>query len=153
MRAHLAECECCARYDTVVRRGLLVLRNLPTIEPSPDFFDRLSGKLHQLQRADARAAVYRGPGVGSFLAVAAGMLAAGFLAATTLDWTTPTPARDLRLAPVVAMRPAPPPPPVVSSDFVASASAGLPLWPAAMMAEQAPVHFADAELELVSWGK
>ncbi|HEY9450259.1 MAG TPA: zf-HC2 domain-containing protein [Gemmatimonadaceae bacterium] len=145
MQAHVAECQNCARYDTVVRRGLLVLRNLPTIEPAPDFLDRLNTRLGQLDRADARAAVYRGPGLGSFLAAAASMVVAGFLAATLLDWTGPV--RDLRLAPVITTRPAPMPSPLADFDFVASASAGLPVWPAAMMAEQAPVHFANVELQ------
>jgi hypothetical protein len=73
------------------------------------------------------------------------MLAAGFLAAALLDWTGP--AQDIRFAPVVAMRPAAPPtPPALDFDFVASASAGLPVWSAAMMAEQAPVHFATMEM-------
>jgi hypothetical protein len=143
MQLHLAECRSCDRYDTVVRRGLLVLRNLTPIEAGPDFFDRLQSRLHQLDQADARAAVYRGPGFGSFIAVATTMLAAGFLAAALLDWTGPV--QEIRFAPVVAMRPAVPPSPPVDFDFVASASAGLPLWSAAVMAEQAPVHFANLE--------
>lgn len=144
MQAHIAECKCCDRYDTVVRRGLLVLKNLSTVEAAPDFLDRLNAKLYQLDRADARASVYCGPGFGSFIAVAASMLAAGFLAATLLDWTGPV--HELRFAPVVAMRPAVTPTPLIDFDFVASASAGLPVWSAAMMAEQAPVHFASVEM-------
>jgi len=31
-------------------------------------------------------------------------------------------------------------------SFVASASAGLPVWPAAMLVDQAPVRFASEEL-------
>jgi hypothetical protein len=144
MQLHLVECRGCERYDSVVRRGLLMLRNLTPIETRPDFLDRLNAKLYQLDQADARAAVYRGPGFGSFIAVATGMLAAGFLAAALLDWTGPV--RDLRFAPVVAMRPVAPPAPLIDFDFVASASAGLPVWSAAVMAEQAPVHFADMEM-------
>ena len=144
MRVHIAECKHCDRYDTVVRRGLLVLRNLSSIEAAPDFLDRLNAKLHQLDRADARAAVYRGPGFGSFIAAAASMVAAGFLAATLLDWTGPV--RELRFPPVVTMRPAVTPAPLIDFDFVASASAGLPVWSAAMMAEQAPMHFANVEM-------
>lgn len=145
MQLHLAECRSCDRYDTVIRRGLLAFRNLTPIETAPDFLDRLQAKLQQLEQADARAAIYRGPGLGSFIAVATSMLAAGFLAAALLDWTGP--AQDIRFAPVVAMRPAAPPiAPPLDFDFVASASAGLPLWSAAMMAEQAPVHFATMEM-------
>lgn len=152
VQVHLAECAQCARYDTTIRRGLLVLRNLPTVEPSADFFGRLNQKLYQVQKADARAESYRGPGVGSFIATAAGVLIVGFLAAMVLDVTQP--ARDLRLAPVVAMRPAPSPAvasPDVNSALVASASVGLPVWPAAIMAEQAQVHFAASEMGAESW--
>ncbi|HEX6535776.1 MAG TPA: zf-HC2 domain-containing protein [Gemmatimonadaceae bacterium] len=156
MQLHLASCEACARQDTAMRRGLLVLRNLPAIEPSADFLDRLHDKLRQIERADARAAMYRGPGVGSFMAIAAGVVLVGFLATSLLN--SAVPARDLTLAPVVAMQPPTPPaslvaPPVMSSGFVASASAGLPVWPAAMMADQAPLHFANAEMQLASWSR
>lgn len=153
MREHLATCERCARYNTAVRRGLLVVRNLPTIEPSADFTSRLNARLSRVKEADARAALYRGPSIGSFLVVAAGVVGCGFLAATFINWSWTGPTRELRLEPVVAMRPAVPPPPSVTSDFMASASAGLPVWPAAMMAEQAPAHFVNAELEMVSLGR
>jgi predicted anti-sigma-YlaC factor YlaD len=152
MQEHLATCEGCARYNTAVRRGLLVLRNLPAIEPSADFADRLNARLRRAKLADARAARYHGPSIGTFMLAASGVVAAGFLAAAVFGWPWARSTRDLRLEPVVTMRPATPVP-VVSSDFMASASAGLPVWPAAMMAEQAPVHFVDAELELASLGR
>ncbi|HEX5181192.1 MAG TPA: zf-HC2 domain-containing protein [Gemmatimonadaceae bacterium] len=147
MQLHLTECARCSRYDTVMRRGLLVLRNLPAVEPSADFLDRLNKKLVAAREVDARAEVFRGPGVGSFLATAASVVVVGFLAAIVFDVAKP--ARDLRLPPVVAVRPpmAPSAPPAgVNSAFVASASMGLPVWPAAMMAEQAQEHFAAEEL-------
>jgi hypothetical protein len=153
MREHLASCEGCARYNTAVQRGLLVFRNLPTIEPSADFTSRLNARLYEMREADARAALYRGPSVGSFLVMAAGVVVCGFVAATIFSWPWTAPTRELRLAPVVTMRPAIPPAPSVTSDFMASASAGLPVWPAAMMAEQAPAHFVNAELELASLGR
>ena len=39
---HLASCSICARHDLAMRRGLLVLRNLPSVEPSSDFYVRLT---------------------------------------------------------------------------------------------------------------
>ena len=147
MQLHLAECVLCSRYDTAMRRGLLVLRNLPPLQPSADFLDRLNEKLLAAHDADARAEHYRGPGDGSFLATAASVVVVGFLAAIVFDVARP--ARDLRLPPVVAIRPpiAPSTPASgVNSAFVASASMGLPVWPAAMMAEQAQEHFAAEEL-------
>jgi anti-sigma factor RsiW len=142
--SHLASCSTCARHDLAMRRGLLVLRNLPSVEPSSDFYVRLTNTLHQMERADARASRYRGPGVGTFAAAAAGVVGIGFLAAVAFNWTAQ--ARNLALAPVIARMPAIAPYPVTNSSFVASASAGLPIWPAAMMVDQAPVRFASEEL-------
>lgn len=141
---HLDACSICARHDLAMRRGLLMLRNLPSVEPSADFFARLTDSLHRLERADERASRYRGPGVGSFSAAAAGVVGVGFLAAMVFNWTAQ--ARNLALAPVVARAPAVTPFPVSNSTFVASASAGLPIWPAAMLVDQAPVRFASEEL-------
>jgi hypothetical protein len=45
MRAHVNDCGPCGRFDVAVRRGLLVARNLPTIQPSPDFMRRLEARL------------------------------------------------------------------------------------------------------------
>ena len=141
---HLASCRLCARHDLAMRRGLLVLRNLPPVEPSPDFFDRLTTTLHRMERAEERASRYRGPGLGSFAAAAAGVVGIGFLAAVAFNWTSQ--ARNLALAPVIASAPAVAPYPATNSSFVASASAGLPIWPAAMLVDQAPVRFASEEL-------
>lgn len=151
MQRHLSVCERCARHDTAIRHGLLVLRNLPPIEPSPDFATRLNAKLLAAHRDDARAAMYRGPGVGSFMAATAGVIAVGFLAASIFTW--PEPNRELTLAPVVASRPELPPPPLVNPTFVASASSGMPMWPAAVFAEQAPLHFVNEEFQFASWDR
>ena len=142
---HLATCSICARHDLAMRRGLMVLRNLPSVEPSSDFYDRLTNTLHKMERAEAHASRYRGPGLGVFAAAAAGVVGIGFMAAVAFNWTAQ--ARNLALAPVVARSPAIVSPyPVANSSFVASASAGLPMWPAAMLVDQAPVRFASEEL-------
>jgi len=149
MQRHLAECECCSRFDTTVRRGLLMFRNLPRVEPSPDFYGRLTAKLQHLNRVEARAALYRGPGAGSFIAAATGVIAAGFLAVAVFNWDKP--ARDLTLDPVVASAPDITPAPIVNHTFVSTASAGMPVWSAAMLAGQVPVHFMNEEFQLASW--
>jgi anti-sigma factor RsiW len=148
MERHLAECDGCARRDSAIRRGLMIVRNLPPIEPSSDFTSRLHARLRQAQLADQRASLYRGPGLGAFIASAAGVVAVGFLAAGLLSAPTDG---DLRLAPVVAMRPAVPAPPLASQAFIASAAPAMPVLPAALFAEQAPVRFLNADLELASW--
>lgn len=141
---HLITCSACARHDLVMRRGLVALRNLPTVQPSADFYARLTTTIHKLERADQHAARYRGPSLASFAATAAGVVGIGFVAAVVFNWTAQ--ARNLALAPVVARSPAVAPYPSTNSSFVASASAGLPIWPAAMMVDQAPVRFASEEL-------
>jgi hypothetical protein len=135
MQRHLAECASCSHYDTKIRRGLLLARNLPPVEPSTDFMARLDARLREIRAHDAAAAAYRGPGWGSFLATAAGVVVVGVLAASALEMQ---PEPVMSLAPVIASRPALPPQPIVGHTYVLSASAGIPVWTAALLAEQAP---------------
>lgn len=155
MQRHLSECEACARHDTAVRRGLLLFRNMPPIEPSAKFAARLAARLEQarreveLQRRAAASFVgHRGaPGLGGFAAAAAGVVIAGYLATAAIDRMSPP--ETLALAPVVATQPEPrelefvslsPPLPTraeVSPAVVASVATGMPLWPTVMMTSAA----------------
>ena len=45
MQEHLFACPACATRDVWVRRSLLALQVLPSIEPSADFRDRLYKRL------------------------------------------------------------------------------------------------------------
>lgn len=150
MQRHLLECERCAAHDAKVRRALLLFRNLPTIEPSPDFYARLSARIEteKGRRAQATFAA-RGPGIGTFMAVAASLVTVGYLTAASMNWTAPR--GDVALAPVIATEPAVPPPSVESQALVASVSAGMPLWPMVYFAEQAPMRFAQAQFTQTSW--
>lgn len=47
VRAHLAACAACARYDRVLRKGRMLARQLPAPEPSPDFEGRLGQRLRR----------------------------------------------------------------------------------------------------------
>jgi putative zinc finger protein len=149
MQRHLAECEACARRDTLVRRSLLLVRNLPDIQPAPDFAARLHAKLRALGPIDRSPPIQHGPGIGAAAVAAAAVVALGYLSATTLDRAP----RELTLAPVVAMRPEPTPSPISSPAVVATLSTGMPIWQAVILAEQAPMHFANSEFELVSYGR
>jgi hypothetical protein len=150
MQRHLMECEPCARHDTLVRRSLLLFRNLPQIEPSPDFNARLNARLRAMGPIDASPRVQHGPGIRAFAAAAAAVVALGYLSATTLGRGMPG---DLTLPPVVAMRPEPTPSPISSPAVVATLSTGMPIWQAVILAEQVPMHFANTEFELVSYGR
>jgi anti-sigma factor RsiW len=152
MQRHLLECERCARHDAKIRRALLVFRNLPVVEPSSDFYSRLVARIESERAAHARPIVgARGPGIGTFVSVAAGLVTIGYLAASSLNWTAPS--GEVALAPVVATEPAMLPPSVESQALVASVSAGMPVWPMVYFAEQAPVRFAQVQFTQASWGR
>jgi anti-sigma factor RsiW len=148
MQRHLAECERCAAHDTKIRRALLVFRNLPRVEAPTDFYARLSARIESERVAAARPTfAARGPGIGTFMSVAASLVAVGYLAASSMNWTA---RRDVVLAPVVATEPAAPQLSVESQALVASVSAGLPVWPMVYFAEQAPMRFARVQFTQAS---
>jgi len=149
MRRHLQVCTCCARLDTRIRRGLLLARNLPVVQPSPDFLERLNARLREVGPIDRypAAPVYRALSVGTFSAVAAAVITVALLASALLGGDP----RDevLRLPPVVASMPEPEPAPVqvASPVYVASFMTGMPVWPAVMHAGEASLHMANVELQ------
>jgi hypothetical protein len=150
MARHRSFCESCARLDTRVRRALLVAHNLPTIEPSARFGERL-----QLRLAQERAllAATRGAGAahtggqwrplsaGAYTVVAAGILVAAGLAAT---FTSAGREQEMiRLSPVVATLPEVGPSALATPAMVASMPTGMTVWPALYVAQQAPWHLAS----------
>jgi hypothetical protein len=152
MGRHLRLCEPCAALDTRIRRSLLIARNLPTIQPSASFNDRLQIRLAQERAMQARQGTRRsasdavtmrhyGPfSAGAYVALAAGiaLAAAGLMMTVTLSESA-DPA--IRLAPVVASLPEPESASLASPTMVASMPAGMPMWSAVFVAQQAPWHF------------
>ena len=151
MRRHVQLCSRCARLDTRIRRGLLLARNLPMVQPSPDFVERLNARLREVGPIDrygpAAAPTYRGFSVGMFSAVAAAVMTVTLLASALLGRDS----RDeqLRLPPVVASAPEPEPAPaqVASPVYVASFMTGMPVWPAVMHAGETSLHMANVEFQ------
>ena len=154
MQTHLLECERCAHRDTLIRRALLVVRNVPEIRPSAEFTQRLQTRLrtarsepHFADEAGAR------PRLTTFAAVATGLVAAGVLSVTVIQHRAPS--HEIRLAPVVASLPEiqsePYSSPLAPGAMMASASTGIGFWPAVFAAEQAPLHFAASELKLANY--
>jgi hypothetical protein len=150
MARHRSLCDACARLDTRVRRALLVAHNLPPIELSPRFGERLQIRLteERVRMAAARATSdavagrhWRPSSPGSYAAIAAGLLAVAGVAAT-LSGTGREP-EAIRLAPVVAMLPEPEPSMLATPAMVASMPTGMTVWPALYVAQQAPWHFAS----------
>ena len=163
MRTHRAECADCAQHDATIRRALLLFRNMPTIEPSPDFGRRLNARIRATERSLAWShAGMRGPSWTSFAWAASGVLAAGYIIVATFGGAARIRGSDLALAPVVVtahtpsatIDSAPVTParisPMASPAIVASVSMGMPVWPAALLAAQAPRHFATTEFQLAS---
>ena len=143
MHEHLRVCVRCSRHDTAVRRGLMIVRSLPQIEPSADFMARLNSRLEELHAAHGgRGEAARGYQLtsGSFAALAAGLALLGYLALEAVNrFGAPV---ELRLPPVVATAPEEPTSLLTDPAFVAAISAGMPMWPAVLMADQAPQHLA-----------
>jgi hypothetical protein len=150
MARHRSLCDSCARRDTRVRRALLVAHNLPTIELSARFGERLQLRLARERTllAAARASGdaitdsrWRPVSVGGYTAMAAGILAVAGLAATFTNVGREQ--EMIRLAPVVATLPEPEPSTLATPAMVASMPTGMTVWPALYVAQQAPWHFAS----------
>jgi hypothetical protein len=151
MQTHIAECENCAKQDAKVRRALLLFRNLPSIELSADFSQRLEARLrHECEGEELFASTQRNLRRGAIAATLASAVMLGYIA-TTLSHANSS--RDLVMPPVVATLPEPELTPITTSTpaIVTSVSAGLTIWPAAVFAEQAPVRFAHSKLELANY--
>ena len=141
MREHARVCANCARHDTLVRRSLLLVRNLPVIEPSPQFRTRLNARLKSSALLELSDAPVR-PNYRTFAAVAAGVMFVAFLAAEVLIRSS----QPLRMSPVVATLPELESSHVATPTFVATVPTGMSVWPAIMAASQAQMHFVAAEL-------
>jgi hypothetical protein len=148
MQRHIAECRPCANHDALIRRSLLLFRNLPRIEPSPGFSSRLNARLREIKEADAFPAFHQSRTFAAAIAVTS-LLMLGYIGVSLRDVDTP---RDIIFPPVVASIPEPETSPITTPApaLVTSVPAGLPIWTAALYAELAPVHFASANLQLTN---
>ncbi len=144
MQEHLRRCPQCSRHDLVVRRGLILVRSLPTIEPSPDFRARLEARLRMVGTSPPPASPQpMRMSFGGFVVVAAGVAFVAFLAA---DLVRGGAQEAVKLAPVIATRPEIEASSVATPALVATVPTGMSVWPAIMVASQAPMHFVAAEL-------
>jgi len=145
MQMHLLECEKCAKQDAAVRRSLMLFRNLPPIEPSLDFSVRLQQKLELAKAADASATQSSRSRTFAAAIAFTSALMLGYIGVSLRQVDFP---QDIVFPPVVASIPEPVSSPMTSPGpaMVASVPAGLPMWTAALFAEQASVHFASIDL-------
>lgn len=149
MQGHISECDECALLDTRVRRSLMVVRNLTPIEPSADFARRLEVRLRQCRTEQERPIGASFRTVATFGAVASIVMLS--YVAESLRTTGARP-QDIILPPVVAVASAPSRTHARFADtlmtapapaIVASVSAGMPFWPAALLTEQTPLQLAS----------
>jgi hypothetical protein len=66
---HVARCDSCARYHRVMRRGLRLVHEMPELEPSSDFQDRLQHRI--LHVVEERSETRRRGRPGAVLSIAA----------------------------------------------------------------------------------
>lgn len=149
MALHRQLCERCSQLDTRVRRALLVARNLPSIQLSAAFSERLQARL-EAERNSGEMLRYRRdplvePGRSLFSAryavIATGILMSAGVAGT---FALANAHEDvIQMPPVVASVPETDMSPLTTPTMVASVSTGMPMWPAVFVAQQAPWHFAS----------
>src|SRR5688500_17952718 len=101
VQRHIAECEECAKHDAIVRRSLLLFRNLPRIEPSPDFSERLNIRIRELKNAEAAPVFHHSRVFAATIAVSSALML-GYIGGSLRDVDT---SRDIVLPPVVASIP------------------------------------------------
>ena len=148
MREHVVACARCARRDAEVRRALFLLKNLPTVQVSEGFQDKLRARI--TAEGPAYQARKSTPAISMRWAAAALLL---FAIGGVASWPESQTEVITRLPAVYASQPlntfgygtddesAP--------AYVASMSTGIPMWPALMLAEEGPLRFAG--MQSVSW--
>jgi len=159
MRAHLGRCPSCARQDTAVRRSLMLVHNLPSIEPSPEFMARLNARLTEIgpapRYAPRSSLFFTMPAIGTFAAVAAGIGVVAVLSVRVTHFDAPKQIASAPIAAPVDTLPdltfaniaSPEITPLANAAYVAAVPTGIPIWPAVLMAGETPVRFASTELQ------
>jgi hypothetical protein len=154
MQSHLAQCSGCASHDALIRRSLVLARNLAPIAPSADFQARLQQRLRELP-ADSLLASDGVAGDHGFLIPARGWqpsrfalaaVAASMVVMTSVAYYRAEPAREAarQLAASQPLLPDPIPmsgPSPLPDQFVSAVISGNPVLPAALVATQAPIEF------------
>ncbi len=158
---HILSCNACAALDTLVRRSLMIARSMPSIEPSEAFQARLRVRLAACRDEPnvddsssvgrlLRTTIFQSARLRSPRALAA--VAAGAVIGT-LVWRglASNAAPLLSMQPVIATQPAlSSPNSYISPALLQAMATGNPVWPAAVIIDDAPTHFVTADFSLVS---
>jgi hypothetical protein len=144
MREHMRACPDCTRHDTQIRRSLMLVRSLPTIEPSADFRARLDARIRAVKMEPAVSVPKPMRfSLRAFASIAAGVAFVTYLASDVMRRAEP---EEITMAPVVAMLPESEPMHEAGPAMVAAVPTGMSVWPAIMLASQAQIQFVAAEL-------
>jgi hypothetical protein len=149
MREHARLCTECAAHDAKIRRALLLVRNLPVVRPSTEFSTRLKWRIDQERMKGHYWSSVSGPQGWGRAFYSGGVLLAIALTWAAFEGLSATSDPVPRLPGVVAR-----PPAVLDSmtapAILASMSAGMPVWPALWLAEQAPFRYVSYTSRRVS---
>ena len=149
MRDHLAGCGSCSRFDTQLRRSLLVARRIPTLEASKDFQRRLNARLaaEKLARPPFNAVVPPRKNRGlPLLAATAAAVAISFgtigLLRVPAPESTPLPAVTTVQPPVQSEVP--------KTQLASPPVAAQPVYPAMLLAQRATEQLAASQARAAS---
>ncbi len=148
---HIMVCDACAAHDRLVRRSLMLVRNLPELEPSDAFSERLQARLAACKAAPAAFDVDEDEAFLSppsprarwrrrevWLAMAAGVAIVSTVSFGGVDGQAAEP----ELPPVFAAAPLPPLPvvPEFSPAMLQAMSTGNPMWSMVHLLDEMPAH-------------
>ena len=160
---HVMVCDGCAAHDTLVRRSLMVARSMPVLEPSAAFQARLRARLAECRddcydgrmAMAARSALLHAPRSAASrnrrmaVAVAASAMLGAFV---WQGWRASAP--ELSMQPVIASQPASPMPvSYIAPELMQAMATGNPVWPAAMVIEDAPAPFVRSDFTLATFSQ
>lgn len=155
---HIMACDSCAAHDSMVRRSLMLVRNMSTIEPSVEFRQRMQARLNEARAESEREKALRDDfaltprsRTVARQPVMLTAIAATALIAGTYVWEQRTPRVTdvISLKPVLVSKPAPidttqPQQIYIDPGMVRAMATGNPVWPAALMADDAPAQMMNA---------
>lgn len=143
MQRHVRRCVRCSTLDIRIRRSLMVIRNLPRIEPRPDFYARLIERLRHVPEAPAARPA---SSIAARFVVVAAALAAAVYFAMAVGVHRAAPIETVPAQTVASSRIERSPSPIGNPALVPAVPAGVPVWPAMFMVGELPMHLANVEL-------
>ena len=162
---HVIQCDSCAAHDTMVRRSLMLVRNVRVIEPSAEFRRKMQARLDEArsekQQEKLRLVEHSSsPPVRppKMQPVMLSVFAASALVVGSIVWrdrTPQTPAQIISLQTEPTIQPVNPldtvmkPAITVTPAMVHAMATGNPMWPATFMVDDAPSQFMNADFTQV----